>query len=357
MAAGGTGGHLFPAQAIAKELEKEGNIDLHFAGCGLSSNRYFLKERFAFTDIGEACRTIKGMWHGLVNSFKLLRKQRPDLLIGFGSFHSFPLLVTAVVLRIPFVLFESNAHPGKVNRLFSCCARYTAVQFSGAEARLFGSVIPVSVPLWEKGEVVSCDRNEALSYFGLLQGRRTLLVFGGSQGALAINKLIVQALNAQESLQIVHLIGSKEDPAPFIAHYAASNILACVKQFETEMRSAWLVADLAICRSGAVTVMEALAFEVPMILIPFPYATDDHQTKNALFMEKIGAAIHCGQKEITADLLQKMITTTLEPKNLALKKEAIIAFKKEVNKIPLSKLIKNTLCNKPTILSESAELG
>jgi len=334
-------------------LQEEG-IELHFAAAGLDLNPYFLRGQFAFTQVTEARRTVWSIAKGFVRSVQLLLEKKPDFVVGFGSFHSLPVLMAAFLLRIPFGLFESNAHAGRVNRFFSYFAEWTAVQFADAAIALHGQTPVVSLPLWEPGDLQFKSKKEALAYFGLQGERKTVLVFGGSQGALFINQLMLGALTTSP-IQIIHFIGSKQDPIPFIAHYKALGTPACVKPFETQMRAAWLAADCAICRAGAVTLMESIAFEVPTILIPFPKAAEDHQTKNALFMEKIGASVHLSQSLVTAACLQEKIKEFLQEEKLSARKEAIRVFKNERKKVPLSLLIKKIQCNRPTILSESAE--
>ncbi|HEY5259346.1 MAG TPA: glycosyltransferase, partial [Rhabdochlamydiaceae bacterium] len=149
IAAGGTGGHLFPAQACGEELIQK-NVEVLFAGAGLKTNRFFQTNTFAFAETSEAKRSVLAVMKGIFKSFSILRKFRPEIVVGFGSFHSFPLLVAARVLRIPIVIFESNSFPGKVNRWFSKTSALSCVQFAEAARHLKGKTEEVKTPLWRK---------------------------------------------------------------------------------------------------------------------------------------------------------------------------------------------------------------
>ncbi|MBP9841292.1 MAG: UDP-N-acetylmuramate--L-alanine ligase [Simkaniaceae bacterium] len=227
LAVSGTGGHLFPAQALARELE-----DVLFLGPDLSTNRFFFHE-FPSVNIS-AGKTPFKILRGVVQSLKVLRREKPRLVIGFGSYHSLPPLLAALLLRIPIALYEPNQVPGRVNRLL----------------RPFDQLknIPLKVPLFHHLKV---PQEEALAYFGLKKGLPAILIFGGSQGAQRL----------------------KEVELPYQ--------LIKLDKFEKNMHYAWSAADLVICRSGASSIAEHRHYEVPAIFIPYPYATDDHQTANA----------------------------------------------------------------------------
>jgi UDP-N-acetylglucosamine--N-acetylmuramyl-(pentapeptide) pyrophosphoryl-undecaprenol N-acetylglucosamine transferase len=298
IAAGGTGGHLFPAQVFACEAKAEGS-DILFVAAGLTSNPYFHKELYAFRDVASSTpfgkkisllmRSCFSLFRGVRQSLKIVKEFKPDLVVGFGSFHSFPALVAALVLRVPLVLFESNAKPGKVNRLFSKWARFSAVQFASTSSLLSGATIEVAMPCrWEKKECVLA-KEEALAFFSLEKGRQTFLVFGGSQGALSVNRAFrdtAALLKSEgEEFQLIHITGHKENDEELKRFYAERGILASVKKFEEQMHLALLAADIAICRAGASTIAELIAFEVPAVLIPYPHAYA-HQTGNARVLEE-----------------------------------------------------------------------
>lgn len=336
IAAGGTGGHIFPAEKLGSEL-KEKKIEVVFAGAGLSTNRYFNKDRFSYYEIAPAKRRPWAILKGVYESFKVLRRFKPHLVVGMGSFHSFPLLFAALIMRVPFVLFESNAHPGKVIRLFSRWAVASAVQFKEAEEKLAGTVAVVKMPRRAEQKI---DASLARQYFGLEIDRMTFLVFGGSQGAKSINHLFSEAIFPyRDRVQVIHLAGTPENAEVLEKKYKEDGVSACVKSFEARMDLAWSAADMAICRAGATTVAEQIAFEVPGILIPFPKATDDHQTKNAECVKAMGGALVFQEKSLDLLQLQKGIGEILKhfPEMKA-------SFGKiETKKIDLSSFIYNIL--------------
>ncbi|HKY99593.1 MAG TPA: undecaprenyldiphospho-muramoylpentapeptide beta-N-acetylglucosaminyltransferase [Rhabdochlamydiaceae bacterium] len=360
IAAGGTGGHLFPAQALADALlKKEERMEVLFAGKGLTGNRYFHRDKFLFRDISSATpfsgnlaaiiRSLWGIVQGVRQAMLVLREFQPDLIVGFGSFHTFPVLVAALLKKIPIALFEPNSIPGKVNRLFSRFAVLSAVQFTEATHHMRGPTVEVSIPLWQKGEHNNMKAEEARHYFGLKPDIATLLVFGGSQGASSINHIVCGALEAMQGrkkLQIIHVTGRSEDTVEVENFYRKLGILACVKDFETKMSCAWRAADFAICRAGAATLGELIAFEVPAILIPFPRAADDHQTRNALFLEKyVHGGIHMPEALLNVHKLSSALELMLssEDSGIYAKRQAIRAFKAQKEKGDLCSVIHKLL--------------
>jgi UDP-N-acetylglucosamine--N-acetylmuramyl-(pentapeptide) pyrophosphoryl-undecaprenol N-acetylglucosamine transferase len=356
IAAGGTGGHLFPAQALAQELfSKDPHLELLFAGAGLSANRYFNREIFHYLDVssgtpfrGNILTTIPRIFKGIRKSLKLLEEYHPTLLIGFGSFHSFPLIVAALIKRTPFLLFESNAMPGKVNRLFSRWAEFTALHFMHAGKKLSGKTIEVSMPMGKRKEDFLIDQKAARIYFGLDPDRFTFLVFGGSQGAFSINKIFCEAAGFLGKIipnfQVIHLTGHQKDAEKVRNAYALLGISACVKEFEEQMPKAWRAADLAICRCGAATVSELIASEVPSILIPYPFASDDHQRKNGEILEKeIQGARVVLESELTAEHLVHIIRELSLQGNLEEMRKKLGQFHRESQKSSFSDLVYSIL--------------
>ncbi len=357
IAAGGTGGHLFPAQALAEELQKEG-IDVVFMGAGLNSNRHFDRDKYAYCDIPSGTvfrpnillifksffRLIKGVKHSLA----LLKKEGPDLVIGFGSFHSFPILCAARLQKKKIALFESNAYPGKVNRLFSSGAAYTAVVFPKVQDYLNGKTVEVAMPARENSHMLSVEA--ATGYFGLDPRYPILLIFGGSQGARAMNELFVKSVELLKPhyphFQVIHVTGQPEVIGIFKETYASLNVRACVKAFETNMATAYQAASFAICRAGAATVSELIAFEVPSILIPFPFAADDHQAKNANFVyREVKGGVHLPEKGLTKEVLAMEIYRFLDPaqSNLKQMRQSINNYKSRQEKKKLCTLVCETL--------------
>ncbi len=350
IATGGTGGHIFPAQILGKELLDRG-ADVLFIGGGLKTNRYF-KQDLPYREIN-SCSPYKGGWwkalwligSGVLQSFKILSSYKPEIIVGFGSFYTFPVLLAALIRQIPIILFEPNAIPGKVNRFFSRWSALSCVQFAGAKTLLKGRCVEVQVPTTEKRKV---KKEEACDYFYLKPDQFTFLVFGGSQGAQAINSLFSEAVGGLKEtsppFQVIHICGKTESADYIREVYAKRGIGACVKAFEDKMEFAWSAADLAICRSGAATVAEQISYAIPALFIPFPYATDNHQAKNAYFVEEeIQGAKVCLEKDLTTEKLQKVLQEMSSPERLKTMQQALESFKTRSAKPFLSETIFNFL--------------
>lgn len=357
IAVGGTGGHIYPAIALARKLKEENpNIYLMFAGGGLHDSRFFDQAEFPYNEV--ACgyfplkkpltlikslgKVASGMWQ----TERIIKEFKPDLVVGFGSYHTLPILLTAKMHSIPIILHEGNAIPGRVNRLLAKHALFTGIQFPDAAKHLSGKTVEVDAPLREQLLLGKEKREGSLEYFGLSKEKKCVLVFGGSQGAFAINKLMMQALSKYpgniQKFQVLHFTGAAEEAEVVLQHYEHLGVNCCVKDFETEIGKAWTVADLVVGRAGAGTIAEAMEFEVPAILIPYPHAMDDHQTKNAEFMaSQVGGAIVYQESKLTsqclADELYKMLQK--EPLVSQKMKQAIKDYKDNVQHQDMSSLV------------------
>lgn len=314
IAVGGTGGHVFPALTLARQLKaRDKSLEILFIGGGLSRNRYFEKESFPYEDVScgtlslrkplKTClnvfRILKGIWQ----SHSTIREYKPDVVVGFGSYHTFPALIAAKLTGSPLVLHEANRIPGKVNRLLSPYAAITGVHFSDTAKKLKGKVEEMPIPLREGYRKGTASKSQARSHYGLDPNRMTLLIFGGSQGAQALNRLISEAVQTlpHDKFQLLQFTGDAQTAKQLSDMYAKKGILACVKEFENRMDLAWQAADCVIARSGAGTLAEQLEFEVPGILIPYPHAADNHQESNADFMvDVVGGAIKRRERDLTA---------------------------------------------------------
>lgn len=312
---GGTGGHVFPAIALAEQLKRKySDLEILFVGGKLASNRFFNKYPFNYKEILCGSFARKNPFHILKNGYKILRgvwqsrriikKYQPDLVIGFGSYHTFPAMVAAKLTNTQIVLYEANSIPGKVNKLMAPYVAITGIHFSDTASLLEGSSVEVGLPLREPYRLGAATKDEAHAYFGLSPDRLTILVFGGSQGAKAINHFFSEAAihylsQNKVPFQVLHLTGER-DPAfseDLSKKYDEAGINACVKEFEHQMHLAWTAADIVISRAGASTIAEQIEFEVPGILIPYPYAAEDHQEKNADYLvAKIGGGVEIHRK-------------------------------------------------------------
>jgi len=325
---GGTGGHVYPAIAVAeyiREKDPDASVTfigsaggpeaaaaqaaeipfegLHVAGLIGKSPLKAIKAAFMFLRSIRRCRRL----------FKTLR---PDCVLGTGGYASATACLTAVLGRVPLVLLEMNYEPGRVTRLFSRRARAVAVAYQETSGRLGGkaNVVVTGVPV--RAEIAAladearrlAAADEALTTFGLEKDRRTLLVFGGSQGAQAINEALwarVPELTKAAELQVLHMTGKNNFDVPERAAAEAAaakgQLLYRALPYSERMDLALAVADLALARSGAGTVAELMAAMLPSVLVPYPHATGGHQEKNARALAEKGAVAVIPQKAGSAD--------------------------------------------------------
>lgn len=318
IAAGGTGGHLYPAQVLAEELEQKG-YNICFMGAGLEGARWFEKQRWEVHEISSASFKRKGLFGKFTAGLRLLkgtfqslfkiRKKKPDLVVGFGSHHSFPVMLAARLLKLPLVLHEANGVPGEVTRFFSSYAKVTALHFPEAAKKLKGPTVVSGMPLRSGCFSSSFSKEEARRFFGLDPELFTFLVFGGSQGAERINRLFSEALCEYLALrtkqyQVIHLTGSPTVALRLEVLYRDHGIKAYVREFEKNMDKAWAAADLVVSRAGAMTLAEQLQMEVPSILIPYPFSADGHQDVNANHMVgRVKGSIKFYEAELSSERL------------------------------------------------------
>lgn len=357
IAVGGTGGHIYPALALAEQLkERHPEIYVMFAGGGLEENRYFDRQSYPFRQVAcgtfplkhplKCLKNLARLFQGVWQSEKVLKEVYPEVVVGFGSYHSLPVLLAAKRRSIPIVLHEANAFPGKVNRLMSRYALATGLHLPVAAQHLKGNTVDVGLPLREGLKKEAAKREEALQYYGLSGDQPTLLIFGGSQGAFSINKLALEAVSlytgGRDVLQVLHFTGDSNETLRAIKQYHALGVRASVKNFESRMEKAWAIADLALGRAGAGTLAEAVEFEVPTILIPYPHASEDHQSKNADFMvDVVGGGIKMREKETDAQSLSQEIGSffAYNASKLEHMKKALCQYKSERHQNDLCALI------------------
>lgn len=324
IAAGGTAGHLYPALAVAHKLAAgaEG-AKILFVGAGLSDNRFFDRSAFAFQAI-DAAPLSRKPWpllkncvlnaQGLYTSLRILADYQPHLVVGFGSYCAFPILLAAKMRRYPIVLHEQNSKPGKVIRFFARKALMVGTYFPLAETVFSGKAVQMAMPLREGFTPHANTTGEAYDYFKLSPRKFTLLVFGGSQGAHFINQIVADTLlrygRERCDLQLLHFAGSKEQADMLAKAYAGSSLITVVKPFEPRIDLALRIADLMITRAGAGTIAEQLAFHVPAIFIPYPYAADNHQEYNADYVVN---TVRGGWKLLEKNLNSEQLNAVLSP--------------------------------------------
>jgi len=332
---GGTGGHIYPAITIANQIKSmEPTAEITFVGTehGLEKNivprcGYPLKfitvagfERHL--SVGTMISGMK-LLVGLKDARSLLKEIKPDLVIGTGGYVCGPVLFWAAQMGIPTCIQEQNAMPGVTNKILShfvdiiCLGYNEGAQYFSGRARKIFTGNPV------RQEILKDEREDGFAKFSLDKAKKTILVFGGSRGARSINNAMLElekAMAGRTDVQILHATGEldyekyKAQLAP--EAQAAENIK--VVPYLHEMPLALSVADLAIARSGAIGLAELLVKGIPAILIPYPYATANHQEFNARAIAKAGAAEVILDKELTGMLLREKVEQLLtKPDTLA----------------------------------------
>ena len=301
---GGTGGHLFPALAVHEALRARWpEASALFVGAAGGVEAAILARR-GYSFRGLAASKVSGaglrgraqaalrLPGTVLQAARLLREFRPRVVFGVGGYASVSTVLAARLTRIPCVIHEQNAFPGLANRALGRLASRVAVSFVGTE-QFFpaGRVKLTGNPV--RAEIRAGNAGAARERLGLAPGIFTVLVFGGSQGAHRLNLALQEALPElraeRDHLQFVHATGEGDLPVVRDA-YARAGIRARVDAFFEEMATAYQAADFVICRAGAGTVFELAAVGKPALLVPFPYAANDHQRLNAEAAVRAGAA-------------------------------------------------------------------
>ncbi len=322
IAGGGTGGHVIPALAIARELRDAHGAEVRFVGTARGLETRLVPEagfplelirvgQLKNVSLATRAITLADLPRGGTRCWALLRRFRPHVVVGVGGYASGPAMMAAVMLRMPTLAFEPNAVPGLANRLVGRLVTAAAVNFAETR-RYFRNARVTGIPVRREFFAVSAK--------GLGSSRR-LLVFGGSQGARALNqampKVAGRLLEMFPGLDIVHQTGGRHgDSTPALYEQAGlAEPLAAgrlrVQPYLDDMVSEFAQADLMLCRSGASTMAELAAAGKPSVLVPFPQAADDHQKKNADVFVAAGAAEMLPEAELTEDRLLGVVEALL----------------------------------------------
>ena len=313
IAGGGTGGHLYPGIAIAEELKRRRRgVEIVFVGAGLPLEREIL-DRHGYRlvpirsggMVGKSLiRKIRGGFFslvGLVQSVRRLLQMRPKVVVGVGGYASGPMVLAALMLRIPTLIQEQNHPPGVTNRLLAPWVSKVAVSFQETRKFLRGRGEVTGNPI--RPEFHSARRKERGETFHVL-------IFGGSQGSRAINDALIEALPHLEAqklgLRFLHGTGPG-DLARVMAAYAARGFEASVVPYIADIRGAYEQADLVIARAGASSVAEIAACRKASILVPLPTAAHDHQRHNARLLSEAGAALLLEEKDLSGGSLAHAI--------------------------------------------------
>jgi len=321
---GGTGGHIFPAIAIAKALQKlDPDCEILFVGA---------KGRMEMEKVPAAGFKIEGLWisglqrritlknlsfpfkvvSSLMRALQIVRTFKPDAVVGVGGYASGPLLRAAAFKNVPALIQEQNSFPGITNRLLAKKVNKICVAYNGME-RWFpkDKIILTGNPV--RSEVMSLEgkRDRAIEHFNVDSQKPTLLIIGGSLGALTINESIAagaELLN-NSGIQVIWQTGKTYAPKAkqLVDSHSFGNIK--VHDFISRMDLAYAVADLVVSRAGAMSVSELSVVKKPCILVPSPNVAEDHQTKNAMALVNNQAAILVRDVDARKDLVQAALTT------------------------------------------------
>lgn len=321
IAGGGTGGHLYPGIAIARELLKESGSEVLFVGTRKGIEAAVLPKEglpVRFIRVGKLkgmnllsiIRTMVMLPISVLQSLMVLREFRPDVVIGTGGYSAGPIGLAALLLQKPLFIVEPNSYAGLANRKLGRFADIVILCFPGTGARkFFPSERTVNLgPLVRQG-IEKGDRDKALAGFGLAPDSFTVFVMGGSGGAHAINNAMKRAavyLKDVQAFQLLHQTGEK-DVVEVAAGYRKAGVKAVVLPYIHDMAGAYAVADLVIGRSGATTVAELAVCGKRAVLIPYPFAADNHQEHNAATLAARGLAEVIIQKDLTPEKLAESI--------------------------------------------------
>ena len=330
LSGGGTGGHIYPALTIGEELCRlRPGTELLYIGTasGLEAD-LVPKAGIPFTTVASrglnrknllasmqaAATALGGVWQ----SIRLLRQFQPQVVVGTGGYVCGPVLLAAFLLGIPTLIQEQNAIAGITNRLLSHVVDGVALGYAEASSRFSSRCCQVVTGNPVRREVLTAQREESLQKLGLSRSCKTLLVAGGSRGARSINQAMLEvhaALAAREDVQVLHITGKNEynnvvdelrrrglDEAPRLF----------VRPYLHEMPAALAAADLAVFRAGALGIAELTVRGIPAILVPYPYAAENHQEWNARVLANAGAAKVLGDAQLEQGLLRENVLTLLD---------------------------------------------
>jgi UDP-N-acetylglucosamine--N-acetylmuramyl-(pentapeptide) pyrophosphoryl-undecaprenol N-acetylglucosamine transferase len=291
IATGGSGGHVIPAETLAKKLtEKHCHVEI--LGHHVETNTFFSfqgvkRKNIEASPFALSClfqfifKTLKGCF----SAYKYFKQVKPDCVVGFGSYHSFPVLCIATYFQIPIVLYEANTVMGKVIKLFSKKAKIVASPFDFYnDLSNFVQVEPLI-----KFPFKNIPYHDSYGDYGFEPSKKVLLILGGSQGAHFLNSealLHIMPSLDPDKWQVLHLAGHKSKIEEIKSSYKNYGINHCVRLFEDNMQKAYQISDLVVSRSGATTLFELAHYKKPALLVPFPKASEDHQLLNADYYVK-----------------------------------------------------------------------
>ncbi len=326
IAGGGTGGHIFPALAVARKLKETiANVSITFVGTvrGIESKiipkegydiQFIRSEGLVGKDLVSTVRSVSRVPLSLMDSRRILKEIDPDMVMGVGGYSSGPVVLCARLMGIPTLIHEQNTLPGLTNKLLGKFVDTVAVTyhesmkyFSPEKTYLTGNPV--------REDILKGDRNRGCKNFSLNKELFTIFIFGGSSGASNINHAVGESLvyleKFSENIQFLHQTGEKDfDAVKEI--YSSKGFKGTVLPFAYEMADAYAVADLIISRAGATTLAELTACGKAAILVPYPHAAGNHQEINARKLWDVGAAQMIFDRELNGKTMADMITYLLE---------------------------------------------
>jgi UDP-N-acetylglucosamine--N-acetylmuramyl-(pentapeptide) pyrophosphoryl-undecaprenol N-acetylglucosamine transferase len=344
LSGGGTGGHFYPALAIANKLKQhfpDANI-LFVGAIGKIEMEKAPLSGFPIEGLNiggfQRSKMLKNLGlpfkilSSLIRSRQIIKKHKPAVVIGTGGYASFPLIYAASRKKIPSLIQEQNFFPGITNKYLAKYVNKVCTVYEGMEKYFPASKIVVTGnPVRESLKDSSSKRNEAYHFFGFDKNKRTLLILGGSLGARTINRSIGQGLDALmqiTDIQVLWQCGKiyYDNILERIGQKIPSNVK--ILPFIDQMDYAYAIADLVVCRAGAISLSELAIVKKPLILIPSPNVAEDHQTKNALSLTEKDAAILIRDDQAREDLIPVINSLFADPTRMALLAENISKFAK-----------------------------
>jgi len=316
IAAGSSGGHIFPAIATARKLkEKDPQTEIAFVGSdkGLDK-RIFDKTGYAFYPISSKKRIIQD----LILSMVVLKKTDPDVVVGFGGYVSVPILLMAKFMRKATLIHEQNCVPGLANRMLSKVVDKITISYDDALKYFEKKSIATKTGNPIRDDLYKVPKGEVRRRWNLDPDKFTLLVMGGSQGANFINTKVLEALEGidssiKDAIQVVHLSG-RRDFDLVNSRYSRIAVKNVVFSFSDNMGDTYSASDLVISRAGATSLSEITLFGLPSILIPYPKRRV-RQLENALYLQKQDAAIAIEQRDFSPWLLREVMQSLLKSKD------------------------------------------
>lgn len=320
VATGGSGGHIFPALKVAEELKKDQH-DVFLIGSFGKNLEKIQQSGFTFKNLNARGVKFKNILSGLGSivsmitaffvSIGVLKKYKPEIVFGFGGYGAFPVVLAAIIMRYPTMIHEQNVIPGRANIILSKFVKRIAISFQASQKYfnmkrvvLTGCPCPTVAPV--------LDKKSILKEFKLAEGKKTIFIFGGSQGSHRINlEFLASAVELKANLdfQVIHACG-KDDFGMLKEKYEKLGVPFALYEFLDKMNYAYTICDLVVSRAGAATITELAYFKKPSILIPYPFA-GGHQKENARVLEDVGMARVIEEKDLSPQTLSKNIVDIL----------------------------------------------